>query len=61
MGYRIRLSIFLMCSELDFFAFFAFFRATPMAHGSSQVRGLTRTAAADLHHSHSNAGSEARL
>ena len=38
----------------DSFLFFSFFfRATPMAYGSSQVRGLTGAASAG--HSHSNA------
>ena len=37
------------------------FRATPAAYGSSQARGQTGAAAAGLHHSHSNVGSEARL
>ena len=37
---------------------FFFFRATLVAHGSSQVRGRIRATAAGLHHSHSNVGSE---
>ena len=37
------------------------FRAAPEAYGISQARALIRAAAADLHHSHSNAGSEPRL
>jgi len=47
-----------------FFCFVLFcllFRATPMAYGSSQVRGQIGAAAAGLHHSHSNEGSEPRL
>ena len=43
------------------FYFFLPFRATTVAHGSSQARGLIRAAAASLHHSHSNAGSKLRL
>ena len=43
--------------EMSFFFLFAFPRATPMAHGGSQARGLIRGVAAGLHHSHSNAGS----
>ena len=39
-----------------FFFFFYFFRTTPAAHASSQA-GLNQTAAASLHHSHSNARS----
>ena len=38
------------------FSFF-FFRATPMAYGSFQAKGLIGAAAAGLNHSHSNAGS----
>ena len=37
---------------------FLLFRAAPTAYGSSQVRGRIRAAAAVLHRSHSNAGSE---
>ena len=37
------------------------FMATPTAHGRSQARGWTRAVAADLHHSHSNGGSEPHL
>ena len=40
---------------------FCLFRATPVARGSSQARGQVGAAAAVLHHSHSNAGSEPRL
>ena len=42
-------------------SFFFFFRATPMAYGGSQARGLIRAAAASLYHSHSNLGSEPHL
>ena len=41
--------------------FFGLFRAAPEAYGHSQARGLTGAAAAGLHHSHSNTGSEPRL
>ena len=41
-----------------FFVLFAFSRAAPTAHGGSQARGLIGARAADLHHSHGNAGSE---
>uniref|UniRef100_A0A8D2BNR0 Heparan-alpha-glucosaminide N-acetyltransferase n=1 Tax=Sus scrofa TaxID=9823 RepID=A0A8D2BNR0_PIG len=37
------------------------FRATPATYGSSQARGQIRAAAAGLHHSHSNTGSEPDL
>ena len=36
---------------------FLLFRATCEAYGNSQARGLKGAAAANLHHSHSNAGS----
>ena len=42
-----------------FSCFFAFFRAAPVANGSSQARGLIRATAAGLGHSHE--GSEPRL
>ena len=44
-----------------FFFFFAISRATPVAYGDSQARGLIRAVAASLRQSHSNAGSELRL
>ena len=34
------------------------FWATPMAYGNPQARGQIRAAAAKLHHSHSNTGSQ---
>ena len=37
--------------------FFVFSRATPVAYGGSQARGLKGAVAAGLRHSHSNAGS----
>ena len=43
-----------MDEKVDFF--FLLFRAAPVAHGSSQARGLIGAAAAGLHHSHSHAG-----
>ena len=43
---------------LYFILFFAFSRAAPAAHGGSQAWGPIGTAAAGLHHSHSNAGFE---
>ena len=42
-------------------AFFFLFRAAPVAYGSFQARGWMEAAAARLHHSHSNAGSEPNL
>ena len=42
----------------SFWFLFCLFRATPVACGSSQARGQIGAAAAVLHHSHSNAGSE---
>ena len=38
-----------------------FFRATLVAYGGSQARGLITATAASLCHSHSNTGSESRL
>ena len=43
------------------FFFLVFSRASPMAYGGSQTRGLIRAIAARLHHSHSNAESKLRL
>ena len=45
------------------FSFFVFcpFRATPVAYGGSQARGLIEAVAAGLCHSHSNARSKPRL
>ena len=40
---------------------FAFSMATPAAYGGSQAKGLIGAAAAGLHQSHSNAGSEPSL
>ena len=40
---------------LYFILIFIFFRAKPMAYGSSQARGQIRAAGASLRHSHSNA------
>ena len=44
-----------------FFFFFLSFMAAPTAYGVSQVRDRIRAAAAGLHHSRSDAGSELRL
>ena len=41
--------------------FILLFRASPMACGGSQARGLIRAVAAGLRHSHSNARSELHL
>ena len=38
-----------------------FFRGAPVAYGGFQSMGLIRAAAASLHHSHSNMGSESCL
>ena len=37
---------------------FCLFRAAPVAYGASQAGGWIKAAAAGLHHSHSNVGSE---
>ena len=44
-----------------YFNFFAFSRATPMAYGGFQARGLIRAVEAGLCQSHSNGGSEPHL
>ena len=43
------------------FFFFFLFRASPVANGTSQARVWIGAAAAGLHHSHSNVGSELHL
>ena len=43
------------------FCLFLLFRAAHTAYGGSQARGRIGTAAACLHHNHSNAGSEPHL
>ena len=43
------------------FFFFLLLMATPVAYGSSQARSQIGVAAASLHYSHSNAGSELHL
>ena len=40
---------------------FLLFRAAHAAYGGSQVRGRIGAVAADLHHSHNNAGSKLHL
>ena len=49
------------CYTLLLFFLRFLFRATPMIYGSSHSRGQIRAIAANLHHSHSNAGSELHL
>ena len=49
------------CFLFFFFFFFGLLRATPVAYGGSQARGLIGAVAASLRHSHSNARSEPRL
>ena len=44
-----------------FCLFVLLFRATPVAYGRSQAKGLIRATAACLRHSHSNMGSELHL
>ena len=48
-------------SILLLFFFFLLLRAIPTAYGGSQARGLISATAANLRHSHSNAGSEPHL
>ena len=47
--------------SLSLFFFFGLFRALLAAYGGSQARGQIEAAAANLHHSHSNSGSEPHL
>ena len=52
----------LLFVEFFFFVlFFVFSRATPVAYGGSQAKGLIRAVAAGLCQSQSNSGSEPRL
>ena len=54
------LLLFCCCVGFLFFLFcfvFLLFKAAPVAYGGSQARDQIRATAADLHHSHSNAGS----
>ena len=44
-----------------YLCFVAFSRAAPAAYGGPQARGPIGAVAADLRHSHSNAGPEPRL
>ena len=44
-----------------YYYYYCLFRAVPAAYGRSQARGPIGAAAACLHHSHSNAGSELHL
>ena len=44
-----------------FFFVFCLFRATPVAYGVPQAKGLIRVVAAGLYHCHSNVGSEPHL
>ena len=55
------LSFFLSLSLFSFLFFLFFLRAAPVAYGSSQARGRFRVAAASLHYSHYNTGSEPHL
>ena len=57
-------NLFIISFNLIFFlsfCLFAFSRATPVAYGGSQARGLIGAVATGLYHSHSNVGSEPRL
>ena len=54
-------SYYLILNELFIYLIFFLFMATPAAYGSSQARTWIGAAAAGLHHSHTNAGSEAHL
>ena len=61
--------IFLIIQEIKilkfdhrlYFIIIILFRATPMAYGGSEAKGLIGDVAAGLHHNHSNVGSETYL
>ena len=55
---RVKLFYFILLYFILFLFGLLSFRGTTTAYGSSQARGLIGAAAAGLHHSHSNAGSE---
>ena len=55
------LSLLWLLEQFFLFFFLFLFRAAPMPYGSSQARGRSGATAADLHHSHSNMGSEPHL
>ena len=46
---------------VSIYLFVLIFRASPTAYGGSQASGQIRAVAADLGHSHSNAGSKPQL
>ena len=57
-----RVSTEVLCTvHLLLLPFFVFFRATPVAYGGSQARGLIRAIAPSLRQSHSNARSKLRV
>ena len=58
------ISLHSLQNNIDFILFslfFVFSRATPMAYGGSQARGLIGIIATDLCQSHRNVGSKPRL
>ena len=57
-GDKGKVGICLVRKKILYIYFFGLFRATPMACGGSQARGLIGAVAAGLHQSHSNAGPE---
>ena len=61
LSHKTSLRVFFFCLFLYFFCVCVLFRAAPEAYRSSQARGRIGAAAADLHHSHRNAGSEQSL
>ena len=52
---------FIYLSFVCLFIYLLLFRATPVAYGSSQARGLIGAATSGLHRSHSNTRSEPSL
>ena len=63
--WRVSIDIITLCLQhliivvivIFYFFFFCLFRATPMAYGVSQARGLMGAVGPRPHHSHSKAGS----
>ena len=55
-----KVNVLKLCSPCDLLLsfFLVFFGAAPTVYGGSQARGGIRAAAASLHSSHSNSGSE---
>ena len=59
--FSLKLADFVCFVFLLFYFIFCLFRAIPVTYGSSQGRAQIRAVASDLHHTHSNTGSELHL